>query len=408
MLPDASHALSSHYAFPLVYLTAACGFLLIWSLDKLNFSDRQLDNSALLSMAVKNQRSTICYVSVKPVVLSYGSFRRNIQAEPVRQAADRVQRLAGDGGGKEASWKGSAEGAVAMEEGWLDALKGGGADLPDGGVVPSGAKEAKLHDGTRVAVYPTLTVVPIEESKEAALPVDLSSCRAHSSASSYHTCSGGARTPQSSKGRQLSGVPLLDGQREKLVDDDDEDEDAEEGHSHEHLHHHHISIPAHALLPIFLAFVFSVHSAIEGLALGAQAQVGGSALSLLIAISSHKLIEAISVGANFVKQGVALTTALPVLGIYTLMTPGGILAGWGLSHAMGGGGEGEDGEGDGGEVSWGVLFQSLLQAFAAGSFLYLAVHEVSDEKCCAVVKRWQQIVLMMAGVGVMALLAVWV
>ena len=397
MLPDASHALSSHYPFPLVYLTAACGFLLIWALDKLNFSDHQLDNPALLSMAVKNERSTICYVSVRPVVLSYGSFRNN-RAEVIRQTGDRVKSLVGDGRMEAEGRRGGEEGAVVMPqamEGWVDALKQGGADIEAAVQASNGGAEAELSDGTRVAVYPTLTVVPIEESKEAAAPSTKSRNASPSPSSYQHSRADGTRTPQSSNGRKASSVPLLDDERGGVDD---------EPHEHEQLHHHHISIPAHALLPIFLAFVFSVHSAIEGLALGAQSVVGGSALSLLIAISSHKVIEAVSVGANFVKQGVGMTTALPVLGIYTLMTPGGILAGWGLSSAIAGSGK-DDGKG---EVSYLVLFQSLLQAFAAGSFLYLAVHEVSDEKCCAAVSRWKQVVLMMTGVGVMALLAVWV
>ena len=183
---------------------------------------------------------------------------------------------------------------------------------------------------------------------------------------------------------------------ETVPDGDDEGE-----HEHEELHHHHINIPHHALLPIFLAIVFSIHSLIEGLALGAQQAVSSSAISILIAISSHKVIEAISVGANFIKQGVATSTALPVLIVYTLMTPAGIVAGWLLEWFIG---SEEDGEGG---MTWGLLIQSLLQAFAAGSFLYLAVHEISDEKCCAAVKRSHQVLLMVIGLSVMALLAVW-
>ena len=382
MLPDASKALSSHYAFPVVYIAAGCGFLLIWSLDKINFSDRQLDNPALVSMAVKREGSTLCYISVRPVVLSYGSFRNNRgpAAQSVVDSAHRLvdvhtQREAGSGGAARSPQSASPSSRPSLQGRWVEEVKEQAMDAV--------AEPGALSDDVPVMVYPAVAVVPLAQSKDAAIasPTDGRALSPHRLPSSKETLSS----------------PLLGGEK------GGHDWDA---HEHEELHHHHISIPAHALLPIFLAFVFSIHSAIEGLALGAQSVVGGSALSLLIAIASHKLIEAVSVGANFVKQQVEPHTALPVLGIYTLMTPGGILVGWALDSWLGSGDE--EGKGERGGVSWGLLFQSLLQAFAAGSFLYLAVHEVSDEKCCAAVPRWLQVLLMMAGVGVMALLAVWV
>lgn len=61
MLPDASHDLSSHYSFPVVFAMASLGFLLIYSLDKINFSDHQLDNAQLVSMAVSKKGGKIWY-----------------------------------------------------------------------------------------------------------------------------------------------------------------------------------------------------------------------------------------------------------------------------------------------------------------------------------------------------------
>ena len=413
MLPDASRALSSYYSFPIVYLTAAVGFLLIYALDRINFSDHQLDNSALLSMAVRGERSTICYVSVRPVVLSYGSlrsgFRNNSAIKQQAEAVTSMRRLSGDGGGTSVL-EGSGTAGDDLHKGWLDAVEGDGGLVKTVQQAEDGGGPAHVDDDARVAVYHSLMVVPVnengEEAKETAAPIRTSPPPSRSRPQPPSACCADRNCHQSAAVKEEPTAPLLSASSDTSAAAAEED-DEEGEHEHEALHHHLISIPAHALLPIFLALVFSVHSAIEGLALGAQTALGGSALSLLIAIASHKLIEAISVGANFVKQKVAMTTALPVLGIYTLMTPGGILAGWGLGAWMGGGG-GEEGEGEGtGEVSWAVLFQSLLQAFAAGSFLYLAVHEVSDEKCCAVVKRWQQVVLMLSGVAIMSLLALY-
>ena len=70
-----------------------------------------------------------------------------------------------------------------------------------------------------------------------------------------------------------------------------------------------------------------------------------------------------------------------------------------------------------------AIFQAEMQAFAAGSFMFLvrprpraarrslcfqAMHEISDQKCCSAVAGSYQVLLMLGGLGAMALLAVWV
>ena len=441
MLPDASHDLSSHYSFPVVFLMASLGFLLIYSLDKINFSDHQLDNAQLVSMAVSKSGGKICYVSVRPVVLSYGSIRNN-QQEVVRQVQDAAKQMIEDG---------TVQLPQQADEGRL------GGEVSEQSVLA--AMGEHVDENTPIAVYPAVTVVHVgggqseEETKvqpQQAEEADLEEGQqrgevkhkkrkatngsSHSNASPSKPCSGHGHSDYQSTYRHsgrnnmrvsaqhelASTSPLHKSAASPLLDKSDvrestkwpypnttrmeagADGDDEGEHEHEELHHHHINIPHHALLPIFLAIVFSIHSLIEGLALGAQQAVSSSAVSILIAIASHKIIEAVSVGANFIKQGVAASTALPVLIVYTLMTPLGIVAGWLLEWSIG---TAKDGGDDG--LSWGLMFQSLLQAFAAGSFLYLAVHEISDEKCCAAVKRTHQVLLMIIGLGAMALLAVW-
>ena len=423
MLPDASAALSSHFSFPLVFLCSALGFLLVWVLDKLNFAERQLDNSALVSMAARSSAATLCYVSLKPVILSYGSLRNNSQLV-IKQAQDTARQLVQQQGA-----------AVGGEQGgdWLQALRLKSA---------AGAEdEAAVDETTPIAVYPAVTVIRVpEEAKQPEGQREVEGSEGEKEGPSEREPRQTQRAAASSASfaRLLNGDEQRDGRAhsasayahrraaassaasERLLppaapsspavcSEDAAAEGEESGHEHEELHHHHISIPQHALLPVFLALVFSVHSLIEGLALGAQTAVGGSAVSLLVAIASHKLIEAVSVSANFMKQSVAPHTALPVLLVYTLMTPLGIAAGWAVDSAMRGGeeaGEARAQDDPAGPISWSLLFQSLLQAFAAGSFVYLAVHEISDEKCCAQVRRWQQILLMMTGLSVMAALAV--
>jgi hypothetical protein len=75
------------------------------------------------------------------------------------------------------------------------------------------------------------------------------------------------------------------------------------------------------------------------------------------------------------------------------MTPLGIGAGWLLTSAITG--------------SFSQILQSNMQAFACGSFIYLALHEISDTSCCRVVSNGAQIGLMFSGIAAMAVLAVW-
>lgn len=145
------------------------------------------------------------------------------------------------------------------------------------------------------------------------------------------------------------------------------------------------------LLPLALTIVFSLHSVIEGAALGVQTQLNSSFLSILIAIASHKAIEAVSVASNFVKERVELSKAIPIILLYCAMTPIGIVMGMIAGSVT--------------ATAHAVLLTSTMQAFAAGSFVYLAVHEVSDERCCKKVSGKWQVLLMLSGLGTMALLA---
>lgn len=141
--------------------------------------------------------------------------------------------------------------------------------------------------------------------------------------------------------------------------------------SHDHVHvgvrHKHVtvggSMSASGILPFLLSILFSVHSFTEGLALGVQSDFSGSAMAILVAILGHKFVEALSLASSFVKEGVTLRTSVSVLFGYSLMTPLGMLAGWRLVGWLG---------------STAKLVESLVSAFAAGSFVFLAAHELLE------------------------------
>lgn len=169
----------------------------------------------------------------------------------------------------------------------------------------------------------------------------------------------------------------------------------EHDHNHVHvgvLHRHVVVVPEGAaltpLMPLIYALLFSVHSLIAGLALGVQSELGEAAIAILIAIVAHKFVEALSLAASFVREGVRLETSLAVLLVYCAMTPLGLALGYVLvSHggALGG------------------VAEPLLSSFAAGSFCYLASHELSSDH--ASLGRPLRAALALAGVGVMGLVS---
>lgn len=89
-----------------------------------------------------------------------------------------------------------------------------------------------------------------------------------------------------------------------------------------------------------------------------------------------------------------MSKAVPVLLVYCVMTPLGIVIGILVRREL-----------QGAEAQ---LVVGLLQSLAAGSFVYLSVHELSDAQFKQSVPSWQQCLLLLAGVGSMGVLCLWV
>jgi len=164
---------------------------------------------------------------------------------------------------------------------------------------------------------------------------------------------------------------------------------------HEHASHHHMVFASrNGILPFLLALCISVHSFIGGSALGIQQNLSNSFMAIMIAMFSHKLVEALAVGANFVKEDVPWAQLWPVLLLYCCMTPLGITIGMVVLHNL-----------DPHNVD---LVEGLAQGLASGSFLFIAVHELTDAQDSTTVSRIVQIFLLSLGFGTMATLAIWV
>jgi len=175
------------------------------------------------------------------------------------------------------------------------------------------------------------------------------------------------------------------------------------GHVHTGVRHKHVSVGGmvggghgHGLggaatLPLILALLFSVHSFIAGLALGIQSSHTSSAVSILVAILGHKLVEALSLASSFVREGVSLSTSASVLAVYCLMTPLGIVAGASVLEL-------------GSEAT---KAEALISGFAAGSFVFLAAHELTTHASTSVLSKTMRSTLALGGMCCMAVLAIW-
>ena len=114
--------------------------------------------------------------------------------------------------------------------------------------------------------------------------------------------------------------------------------------------------------------------------------------TILIAILGHKFVEALSLASNFVREGVGLSTSASVLLVYCCMTPAGILTGRGVLSI--------------GKSA--ATAEALISGLAAGSFTFLAAHELTHTAATSRLSKRTRAALAFAGVGCMAVLAIWV
>jgi len=132
----------------------------------------------------------------------------------------------------------------------------------------------------------------------------------------------------------------------------------------------------------------SLHSVLEGLALGAQKEIEDSR-DILIAIAAHKGLAAYALGANAVDSRTSVQNFWRVSLMFSLASPIGIMIGYLVS-----------------EVSSNVTGASL-SALASGTFLYVAAMEVIPTELEIGEHVWSKLSVMFLGFGLMSLLARW-
>jgi len=146
------------------------------------------------------------------------------------------------------------------------------------------------------------------------------------------------------------------------------------------------------LYPYILMIVLSIHSVITGIALGTEGRIA-QAFVILIAVMAHKGTAAFALTVSLLRGAVPLKRVFGMVVLFSSMTPVGILLGIGFMMMLSGTAE--------------QVFEAGFDALAAGSFLYIALLDILQEEFSARQHRTAKFVLVLTGIAVMAVVAVW-
>ena len=148
--------------------------------------------------------------------------------------------------------------------------------------------------------------------------------------------------------------------------------------------------PAHdhsGIRSLMLVSTLSVHSLLEGIAIGLQNELG-NVVAIFVAVLLHKSLMAFSMGSNLVHAKQSIKKILLAAAILSLASPSGIAAGLAI-HSQ------QDGEPDG--VT--NLVNAILQAIATGAFLYITFFEVLVKEFEAHGNRLAKVLALFVGYG---------
>ena len=150
-----------------------------------------------------------------------------------------------------------------------------------------------------------------------------------------------------------------------------------------------------SILPWLIFCILSFHSIISGLALGLVHQ-SNTLIILFVAIIAHKAFDSFALLIVLNKYNVTFKKVFGLIALFSLMTPLGIYIGSVTFHAL--------------NTTTANFMTACFSAFAAGSFIYIAISE-------SLLQQWlrqqakitfSELSLILFGFGSMALLAIWI
>ncbi len=122
----------------------------------------------------------------------------------------------------------------------------------------------------------------------------------------------------------------------------------------------------HNLAPLLLALVISIHSIVEGAAIGINSSLAGMSV-ILLAVLAHKSSEGLALSCNLHRYHIDHKKITKIILLFSLTSPLGIFIAGTSGHFI-----------DGNAAK---LSEMILDAVAAGTFLYLGtVHIIEKEK----------------------------
>ena len=147
-----------------------------------------------------------------------------------------------------------------------------------------------------------------------------------------------------------------------------------------------------AFYPYALIVALSIHSVIAGITLGAQTSLA-NVLLIFVAIAAHKSTAGFALGVSLARNAVPRGRALRLIGLFSVMTPIGIIVGLLVTNALEGRAQ--------------IIFQAVFLSLAAGSFIYIAAFDILRDEFLQPGPRAVKWILTVLGFGLMGLLALW-
>merc|ERR1719427_1604392 len=161
---------------------------------------------------------------------------------------------------------------------------------------------------------------------------------------------------------------------------------AGDGHGSYHSHMAH-SLSQHSCLrSVSLLLAISVHSVFEGLAIGLQDN-SAQLLSILLAVMAHKAVMAFSLGLNLAQSSLSTRSFLLSTVVFSLASPVGVGLALAISDLPSS--IGQD------------ICNAVLQAIAAGTFLYITFFEVLPHELNMPNKRMTKVFFVFLGFAFM-------
>jgi len=145
-------------------------------------------------------------------------------------------------------------------------------------------------------------------------------------------------------------------------------------------------------LPYMITLILVIHSLIEGAVLGINTTLETASI-IFLAIIVHKSSESFALAVILNPTKLALKHIILIVGLFSLMTPLGILLGTLLTSI---------------ELRSTQLLTAGFNAFAAGTFLYMStLHHINHHERMHESENLFEFLFLLAGIVIMAVLALW-